>query len=57
MNTVHCYVSSYSWEDVERESGVQLVFKTGSLDLAVKGTKAEAFLEEFDAAMTRCNIP
>ena len=48
---------TFRWEAVEEESGVQVVHKTGSLDLAVKGTQAETFLENFAKAMTSCDIP
>jgi hypothetical protein len=41
---------------VEEESGLKLVHKTGSLDLAVKGTNGEDVLHFFEKAMESQNI-
>lgn len=45
------------WEEVEEESGVQLVYKTGSLDLTRKNSPRAHVLEKYAAAMTKQNIP
>lgn len=42
---------------MERESGIQLVYKVGSMNLARKGTQWESFLEEHATAMSKENIP
>lgn len=42
---------------MERESGIQLVYKVGSMNLARKGTQWETFLEEHATAMSKENIP
>jgi monomeric sarcosine oxidase len=44
--------SAYAaWEVVEQESAVQLVHRTGSVDIAQPGTDGEAILDAFAAAM------
>ena len=35
------------WDEIEAESGLRLVFKTGGLDLAVVGTEGEAELATY----------
>ncbi|XP_071963644.1 monomeric sarcosine oxidase-like [Antedon mediterranea] len=46
-----------AWEELERESGIQVVYKTGSLNLAVKGTVGEKTLNEYAKAMSQQNVP
>lgn len=46
-----------AWDEVERESGIQVVYKVGSMNLARKGTQWETFLEEHATAMSKENIP
>eukprot|EP00057_Strongylocentrotus_purpuratus_P019943 XP_011674417.1 PREDICTED: peroxisomal sarcosine oxidase [Strongylocentrotus purpuratus] len=45
-----------AWGEAERESGVQLVYKTGGLDIAKKGTPGHAVVEIFARAMTEQNV-
>ncbi len=45
------------WAEVEAESGVQLVVKTGGLDVGPRGQQAAKALENYAAAMTRHGIP
>lgn len=45
-----------TWEAVEQESGVQLVYKPGGLTLAEKGV-TDDIMDEYEAAMKRYNIP
>ncbi|CAH1780475.1 unnamed protein product [Owenia fusiformis] len=52
--TPHTYTA---WEEVEREAGVQLVFKTGGLDFARKGTPQEDTIAKYGEAMRRAGIP
>lgn len=49
--TPHTYTA---WQEVEEESGVQLVFKTGGLDIAPEGSNA---LEDYAHAMRVASIP
>lgn len=49
--TPHTYTA---WSEVEEESGVQLVFRTGGLDIAPRGTAA---LDGYASAMKAANIP
>eukprot|EP00058_Branchiostoma_floridae_P008581 XP_002594069.1 hypothetical protein BRAFLDRAFT_68491 [Branchiostoma floridae] len=46
-----------AWEEVERESGLQLVYKTGGLDFTLKGGPQEWLMEEYAKAMDAQNIP
>jgi hypothetical protein len=45
-----------SWAEVERESGQQLVFKPGGLQLADRGS-TDHIIEKYAQAMQRNNIP
>ncbi|XP_014671405.1 PREDICTED: monomeric sarcosine oxidase-like [Priapulus caudatus] len=38
------------WEEVEAESGLQILYKTGGVQFAVKGTPGESGLEKYAAA-------
>lgn len=49
--TPHTYTA---WDEIEAESGQQLVFKTGGLDIAPQGSTA---LDGYAAAMRAVNIP
>jgi sarcosine oxidase len=49
--TPHTYTA---WEDVEQESGVQLVVRAGGLDLAPEGS---TYLDEYASAMRAADIP
>ncbi|PZF80316.1 N-methyl-L-tryptophan oxidase [Jiangella anatolica] len=40
-----------AWEEVEEETGLQLVFKVGGLDLAVTGTPGERELAAYEASL------
>ena len=44
------------WAEVEHESGIKLVHKTGSLDIAVKGTSGMDTLQSYAKAMDDSNI-
>ncbi|KAI8491171.1 hypothetical protein Bbelb_312120 [Branchiostoma belcheri] len=46
-----------AWEEVERESGLQLVYKTGGLDFTLKGGPQEWLMEEYAKAMDAQGIP
>lgn len=46
-----------AWRTVEEESAIQLVLKTGGLDLAPGGAVGEAALNQREAAMDRQGIP
>ncbi|XP_071511159.1 monomeric sarcosine oxidase-like [Diadema antillarum] len=46
-----------AWGEAERESGIQLVFKTGGLDICKRNTPGHAVLEKFATAMTEQNVP
>lgn len=46
-----------AWHEVEEESGVQLVLKTGGLDLEMIGTTGVKDLSHCAAAMTKHSIP
>jgi monomeric sarcosine oxidase len=46
-----------AWDVVERESGVPLVHRTGSLDIAQPGTDGEVILEAFARAMNAHEVP
>lgn len=46
-----------SWEAIERESGVQVVFKTGGIQLAVRGTPGESGLKQYEDAMRAEQVP
>jgi sarcosine oxidase len=46
-----------AWREVEQESGIRLVLKTGGLDLAPMDTVGAAALEQRAAAMDRHGIP
>ena len=52
-----CPGSYEAWAEVERESGMQLVYRCGSLCLAKKGTPGERVIQDFDSAMTQAGIP
>lgn len=52
--TPHTYTA---WEEVEEESGVQLVFKTGGLDLGPIDGQGAKSLQEYAAAMRTADIP
>jgi sarcosine oxidase len=52
--TPHTY---QSWAEVEAESGVQLVYKTGGLDLGPADAAGMRALDEYAHAMTAANIP
>ena len=49
-------LSVLRWAEVERESGIKLVHKTGSLDIAVKGTSGMDKLQSNAKAMDDSNI-
>jgi len=44
------------WREVERESGLELVVKTGGLDLAVSGTSGHAELDACAGSLARAGI-
>lgn len=44
------------WAQLERESGQQLVYKPGILQLALKG-ETDVIMEEYATAMDRHHIP
>ncbi|XP_072013860.1 monomeric sarcosine oxidase-like isoform X4 [Amphiura filiformis] len=46
-----------AWEEAERESGEQLVFKTGGLNLGKKGTITEQVVHQYANAMKKQGIP
>ncbi|XP_063950964.1 monomeric sarcosine oxidase-like isoform X2 [Lytechinus pictus] len=46
-----------AWAEAERESGIQLVFKTGGLDIAKKGTIGAQVIENYAQAMDEQNVP
>lgn len=46
-----------TWAQVEEETGLRLVFKTGGLDLAVHGTPGEVELNDYRSSMTSVGIP
>jgi monomeric sarcosine oxidase len=46
-----------NWAELEDETGLQLVFKTGGLDLAVTGTPGELELDEYRASLEAFDIP
>jgi len=50
----HTYIA---WHEVEEESGIRLVLKTGGLDIAPGGAAGEAALDQREAAMDRQGIP
>src|SRR5713226_5224391 len=52
--TPHTFLA---WREVEEESGIQLVLKTGGLDLAPEGAVGEAALDQYGTAMDRQGIP
>lgn len=52
-----CPGSYEAWAEVERESGMQLVHKCGSLCLAKKGTTGEKVIGDSASAMTEANTP
>ncbi|MFN2562038.1 MAG: N-methyl-L-tryptophan oxidase [Jatrophihabitans sp.] len=45
-----------AWDVVERESGVQLVHRTGMVNLAQPGTEGSTILDNYEAAMTAHDI-
>ncbi len=46
-----------AWEEAERESGEQLVFKTGGLNLAKKGTISEKVLKQYAETLEKQGVP
>ena len=52
--TPHTYDA---WEEVERESGIQLVFKTGGLDLGAPGDGSEDVIASYAESMRAAGIP
>ena len=46
-----------AWAEIEGETGLQLVFKTGGLDLAVAGTAGEADLGNYRGSLAPFGIP
>jgi monomeric sarcosine oxidase len=46
-----------AWAEIEGETGLQLVFKTGGLDLAVAGTAGEADLGHYRGSLAPFGIP
>ena len=46
-----------TWAEIEGETGLQLVFKTGGLDLAVAGTPGEADLSIYRGSLAPFGIP
>ncbi|XP_071511160.1 monomeric sarcosine oxidase-like [Diadema antillarum] len=46
-----------AWGEAERESGIQLVFKTGGLDICKRNTPGQEVIEKFAKAMTEQNVP
>ncbi|XP_030842555.1 uncharacterized protein LOC115924485 [Strongylocentrotus purpuratus] len=45
-----------AWGEAERESGMQLVYTTGGLDIAKRGTPGHECLEKFAKSMTAQNV-
>nr|XP_054748147.1 monomeric sarcosine oxidase-like [Lytechinus pictus] len=45
-----------AWGEAEMDSGVQLVYKTGGLDIAKKGHPGYAILEKFASSMKEQNV-
>jgi monomeric sarcosine oxidase len=46
-----------AWEVAERESGVQLVHRTGMVNLARPGTEGSGILDNYEQAMSAFDIP
>lgn len=46
-----------SWEHVEQQTGLQLVLRTGGLDLATLGTSAEDVLENYRQSLRPAGLP
>ncbi|XP_033110519.1 monomeric sarcosine oxidase-like [Anneissia japonica] len=46
-----------AWQELERESGVQVLYKTGSVNLAYKGSLGESLLNIYARSMDRQNVP
>ena len=46
-----------AWAEIEGETGLQLVFKTGGLDLAIAGTAGEADLGNYRGSLAPFGIP
>jgi monomeric sarcosine oxidase len=45
------------WSELEAETGLRLVLKTGGLDLAVQGSSGEAELDNYRASLAPINAP
>ena len=52
--TPHTYEA---WAELERESGLQVVHRAGSLVMGRKGTMGEYSVDNYAAAMAAQNIP
>ena len=46
-----------AWGEAEKESGIQLVYKTGGLDIAKKSEPGIDVLEKYAEAMDSQNVP
>ncbi|XP_072169383.1 monomeric sarcosine oxidase-like [Diadema setosum] len=45
-----------AWAEAERESGLQVVYKTGGLDITKRGTLGEQVVEQYAKAMDAANV-
>lgn len=45
-----------AWHEVEEESGIQLVYKAGGLDIAEKGTEGEVRMKAYQESMDKAGI-
>ncbi len=51
------YLFVHRWEELERESGMQVVHRSGSCVMGRKGTVGESSVNSYASAMKKQNIP